>query len=124
VLERGPDEEIMMKIDGTVFGAITIDGKAYGHDVVVRLSGEVVKRKKKLSKKLYGTSHVLSEDEAKFLFEKGCDQVVIGSGQFGNVHLSPEAEAYFERKGCEVLLKPKRSGCSTDRAQGGSGSFT
>ena len=68
-----------MKIDGTVFGAITIDGKTYEHDVVVRLSGEVVKRKKKLSKKLYGTSHVLSEDEAKFLFEKGCDQVVIGS---------------------------------------------
>src|SRR5712675_887723 len=56
--------------------------------------------------KLYGTSHVLSKDEAKFLFEKGCDQVVIGSGQMGNVHLSPEAEAYFERKGCEVVLKP------------------
>jgi hypothetical protein len=95
-----------MKIDSTTFGAITIDGKIYQHDVVVRLSGEVVKRKKKLSKKLYGTSHVLSKDEAKFLFEKGCDQVVIGSGQMGNVHLSPEAEAYFERKGCEVVLKP------------------
>ncbi len=95
-----------MKIDSTIFGAITIDGKTYQHDVVVRLSGEVVKRKKKLSKKLYGTSHVLSKDEAKFLFEKGCDQVVIGSGQMGNVHLSPEAEAYFERKGCEVVLKP------------------
>ena len=74
--------------------------------MVVRPSGEVVKRKKKLSKRLYGTSHVLSEDEAKFLFEKGCDQVVIGSGQMGNVQLSPEAEAYFERKGCEVLSKP------------------
>ena len=95
-----------MKIDSTTFGTITIDGKTYEHDVVVRLSGEVVKRKKKLSKKLYGTSHVLSEGEARFLFERGCDQVVIGSGQFGNVHLSPEAEAYFERKGCEVLLKP------------------
>jgi hypothetical protein len=80
--------------------------KTYEHDVVARLSGEVVKRKKQLSKKLYGTSHVLSEDEAKFLFEKGCDQVVIGSGQMGNVHLPPEAEAYFERKGCEILLKP------------------
>jgi len=88
-----------MTIESTIFGAITIDGKTYEHDVVVRLSGEVVKRKKKLSKKLYGTSHVLSKDEAKFLFEKGCDQVVIGSGQMGNVHLSPEAEAYFERKG-------------------------
>ena len=95
-----------MKIDSTIFGAISIDGKTYEHDVVVRLSGEVVKRKKKLSKMLYGTSHVLSEGEAKFLFEKGCDQVVIGSGQMGNVHLSPEAEAYFKRKGCEVLLEP------------------
>ena len=93
-----------MKIDSTIFGAITIDGKIYQHDVVVRLSGEVVKRKKKLSKKLYGTSHVLSKDEAKFLFEKACDQVVIGSGQMDD--LSPEAEAYFERKGCEVVLKP------------------
>jgi hypothetical protein len=95
-----------MKIDSTIFGAITVDGKTYEHDVVVRLSGEVVKRKKKLSKMLYGTSHVLSKDEAKFLFEKGCDQIVIGSGQMGNVHLSREAEAYFERKGCEVVLKP------------------
>jgi len=95
-----------MTIEGTVFGSITIDGKMYEHDVVVRLSGEVVKRKKKLSKRLYGTSHVLSEDEAKFLFEKGCSQVVIGSGQMDNVRLSPQAEAYFDQKGCEVLLEP------------------
>jgi hypothetical protein len=106
LLSAGAGEEVAMKIDSTTFGTITIDGRINEHDVVVRLSGEVVKRKKKLSKKLYGTSHVLSEDEARFLFEKGCDQVVIGSGQMGNVHLSPEAEAYFERKGCEVLLKP------------------
>ncbi len=107
VLERESDEkEVAMRIESTTFGAITIDGKTYEHDVVIRLSGEVVKRKKKLSKKLYGTSHVLSKVEAEFLFEKGCDQVVIGSGQMGNVHLSPEAEAYFERKGCEILLKP------------------
>src|SRR5215471_8693173 len=106
MLERRSDEEITMKINGIVFSAITIDGKTYEHDVVVRLSGEVVKRKKKLSKRLFGSSHMLSEDEGKFLFEKGCDQVVIGSGQMGNVHLSPEAEAYFEGKGCEVVLKP------------------
>jgi len=93
-----------MRIESTTFGTITIDGKTYEHDVLVRLSGEVVKRKKKLSKKLYGTSHVLSEDEAKFLFEKGCDQVVIGSRQMGNVQLSPEAEAYFERKGCDHVV--------------------
>jgi hypothetical protein len=104
--ERESDREVAMKIESTTFGAITIDGTTYEHDVVIRLSGEVIKRKKKLSKKLYGTSHVLSKDEAKFLFERGCDQVVIGSGQMGNVHLSPEAEAYLARKGCKVLLKP------------------
>jgi hypothetical protein len=71
-----------------------------------RLSGEVIKRKKKLSKKYYGTSHVLSKDEAKFVFEKGCEQLIIGSGQMGNVHLSPEADAYFAKKRCKVLLQP------------------
>ena len=44
-------EDQAMEIESTTFGAITIDGKNYEHDVVIRLSGEVVKRKKKLSKK-------------------------------------------------------------------------
>ena len=74
--------------------------------MLVRLSGEVVKRKKKLSEKYYGTSHVLSKEEAKFVFERGCNQLIVGSGQIGNVRLSPEAEAYFESKDCKVLLQP------------------
>ena len=82
------------------------DGKTYEHDVIIRLSGEVVKRKKKLSKKHYGTSHVVSKEEAKFVFEQGCEQIILGSGQEGNVQLSPEAEAYFAKKGCKVLLQP------------------
>jgi hypothetical protein len=93
-----------MQIEGTTFGTITINGKTYEHDVLIRLSGEVVKRKKKLSKKYYGTSHVLSKDEAKFVFERGCEQLILGSGQMGNVHLSPEAEAYFAKKGCKVTI--------------------
>ena len=91
-----------MEIENTAFGTITMDGKTYKHDVVVRLPGEVVKRKKKLSKKYYGTSHILSKDEAKFVFEKGCEQLIVGSGQIGNVRLSPEAEAYFAKKNCKV----------------------
>ena len=30
-----------MKIDGVTFGSITIDGKTYDHDVIVRLSEKV-----------------------------------------------------------------------------------
>jgi len=95
-----------MRIDGTAFGEITIDGKTYDHDVVVRLSGEVVKRRKKLSKKIYGTSHTISKAEAKFVFEKGCDTLILGAGQQGCAHLSPEAIEYFAGKGCSVVVAP------------------
>ena len=95
-----------MRIEGTSFGSITIDGKTYDHDVLIRLDGAIAKRKKKLSKKLYGTSHVVSEDEAKFVFEKGSELLVLGSGQEGNVRLSPEAETYLTKKGCKVVIQP------------------
>jgi excisionase family DNA binding protein len=35
-------------IEGTEFGSITISGERYEHDVVIRLSGKVKKRKKKI----------------------------------------------------------------------------
>ena len=95
-----------MKIEGTTFGFITIEGVTYDHDVLVRLSGEVRKRKKKLSKKQYGTSHIISREEAKFVYEKGCNELIIGTGQFDNVRLSPEAEDYFQKKGCRIVAEP------------------
>src|SRR6202049_4786732 len=108
--ESGPRAEIMRRSghgDRTHYIRHHHDcGKTYEHDVIIRLSGEVARRKKKLSKKYYDTSHVLSKDEAKFVFENGCEQLILGSGQMGNVHLSPEAEAYFAKKGCAVLLQP------------------
>jgi len=84
-----------MDIEGTKFGSITIDRKIYEHDVVIRLSGEVIKRKKKLSKKYYGTSHVLSKDEAKFVFEKGCEQFIIGSAISKVIHQNVELVARY-----------------------------
>jgi hypothetical protein len=46
------------------------------------------------------------------VFESGCEQLILGAGQMGNVHLSPESEAYFAKKGCKVLLQstPKAIG--------------
>lgn len=101
-----------MKIDATEFGSITIEGKRYSHDVVCRLSGHIEKRKKKLSKKRYGTSHVVSLDEAKFVYEKGCDVLVIGTGQHDNVCLAPDAAAFLDRKRCEVISLPTPSAVS------------
>ena len=93
-------------IDRTEFGSITISGELYEHDIVVRLSGKVKKRKKKLSKAKYGTSHTVSLEEAEHIFEAGAKQLILGSGQDGNVELSEEAEEYFRKKGCSVELLP------------------
>ena len=94
------------KIDKTKFGAITIDGKLFDHDVIIRLDGQVKKRKKKLSKVIYGISHTVSKDEAKHIYEKGAEQIIIGNGQNGLLMLSDEAVDYFKRKNCQIKLMP------------------
>lgn len=93
-------------IDGTEFGSITISGELYEHDVVIRLSSNVKKRKKKLSKAKYGTSHKVSLEEAEHIFETGAKRLIVGTGQSGNVVLSDEAAEYFRQNGCSVQLLP------------------
>lgn len=94
------------KIDSTRFGSITIEGVTFEHDVVIRLDGEPEKRNKKLSKAIYGTSHVISLDEARDLYEENAERLIIGTGQNGMVSLSDEAAAYFKMKKCPVQLLP------------------
>jgi len=96
------------RIDRTAFGSITVEGTVFEHDVIIRPDGQVKKRKKKLSKAVYGTSHKISLQEAKYVCEQGpdADSLIVGSGQYGNVELSPEAAAYVERRKCRVVLLP------------------
>jgi hypothetical protein len=93
-------------IDSARFGSITIDGTVFKHDVIIRLTGEVKKRKKKLSKALYGTSHIISLAEAEHIYQKGAKRLVVGAGQFGRVKLSDEAAGYLHQLGCRVDLLP------------------
>ena len=94
------------RIDDTRFGAITIEGDEFARDVIIRLSGQVEKRKKKLSKAIYGTSHTISLDEARHVYEKGAEQLIIGTGQYGLVALSDEAAGYLAEQDCRVELLP------------------
>jgi len=95
-----------MKIESTDFGRITINGKTYSHDVIIHLSGKIAKRKKKLSTKEFGTSHLISKNEIKAIYEKGATQLVVGTGQYGHLKLSPEAADYLQRRGCHLFAEP------------------
>jgi hypothetical protein len=98
-------EEMKPKLEGTGFGWIDVDGERISHDILIRLDGEVIKRKKKLSKEIYGTSHTISQTEAEYIYQEGAELLLIGGGQFGRVKLSPEAAAYFGSKGLEVQIQ-------------------
>jgi hypothetical protein len=93
-------------IHHTSFGSITVEGQQYDYDIVISLEGEVRKRKKKLSKALYGTSHKISADEIQDLYQKGSQGLIIGSGQYGVAVLSQEAERYLENNHCPTIIKP------------------
>ena len=94
------------KIEATTFGSITIEGQTFDHDVLINLNGKVKKRKKKLSKAVYGTSHTLSLDEAQYIFEHGTETLIIGTGQYGMLKLSNQADEYFAKENCLVTLLP------------------
>ena len=98
LLRRGRVETMKPTIDGTQFGSITVEGEILDHDIVIRLDGEVKKRKKKLSSELYGTSHTISLAEAEHIYDKGAERLIIGAGQYGYVKLSDEAAEYLARK--------------------------
>ena len=92
------------RIEATSFGSITIGGENIGNDVIIRLDGSVKKRKKKLSKRVYGTSHTISLDEAKHVHEDGAELLIIGTGQYDLVRLSDEARSYLAKHKCQTKL--------------------
>lgn len=88
----------------TSFGSITVGDHRYDHDILIRSNGHIEKRKKKLSKEVYGTSHTLSLDEAEFIYEDGVQKIIIGCGQYGALSLSGEAKDLFRRKQVSLIL--------------------
>jgi len=92
------------KIEATSFGSITIGGREIENDVILGLDGSVKKRKKKLSKKVYGTSHTISLDEAKHVYEEGAELLIVGTGQYDLVRLSEEAQVYLKKHNCRTKL--------------------
>ncbi|MPM83627.1 hypothetical protein SDC9_130696 [bioreactor metagenome] len=94
------------KINSTSFGSVTVKGKPFKYDILIRLEGKVEKRRKKLSRRLYGTSHKISLDEAEYIYEKGARKVIMGTGQIGFVKLSKKAKKFFKEKDVKTKLLP------------------
>ncbi|MFO8129069.1 MAG: MTH938/NDUFAF3 family protein [Bacteroidales bacterium] len=95
-------------IDGISFGAITIAGREYAHDVIILPDGTVEKRNKKLSRMIFGDSHKVSEKEAAHIHREGAELIIIGNGHYGELELSGEAKKYFSEMRCDVEVLNSR----------------
>jgi hypothetical protein len=93
-------------INESGFGYITVEGSKMDYDIIILLSGAIKKRKKKLSKAVYGTSHIISLEEAKYVYQKGAERLIIGSGHHGMVNLSDDAIDYLKKKKCKIEMYP------------------
>jgi hypothetical protein len=88
------------------FGWIEIDKVRYDHDVIIHRDGSVTKRSKKRSKELKSTyGHTpLSDHELDVLGKEKPEIVYIGTGQYGDLPITPEAETVLSR--FETVIRP------------------
>ena len=106
-------------INDCSFGYVNVGDSTIDHDIIIRLSGEIKKRKKKLSKAIYGTSHIISIDEVKHIYQKGAELLIIGSGHQGMVKLSNGAAEYLEKRNCRIKkYKTPKAIIKWNRAKG------
>ena len=88
------------------FGWIEIDQVRYDHDVIIHRDGSITKRSKKKSKELKNTyGHTpLSDQELEGLKKEKPEIVYIGTGQYGDLPITPEAERELRR--FETVIRP------------------
>jgi hypothetical protein len=88
------------------FGWIEIDQVRYDNDVIIHCDGSVTKRSKKKSKELKRTyGHTpLSDQELEVLKKEKPEIVYIGTGQYGDLPITPEAERELSR--FETVIRP------------------
>jgi hypothetical protein len=88
------------------FGWIEVDNIRYDHDVIIHKNGTITKRSKKKSKELknvYGHTP-LSDHELEFLDREKPGIVYIGTGQYGDLPITPEAHTVLGR--FETVIRP------------------
>ena len=93
-----------MHFEELTFGSIKIDGVEYDHDIVVEC-GKIRKRKKGPSKPFrsqFGHTPLTTNEEIPW----GCQRLVIGTGIYGRLPVTPDVQQEAKRRTVELLMIP------------------
>jgi len=86
----------MVKIDSTIFGEITIDGKVYYSDMTVWWDGKMEYRDK---------NHIIDTGEFLSIAKSKPEIIVIGTGQEGILKLGPGVSDLAEERNIEIYAE-------------------
>ncbi|MEO0077071.1 MAG: MTH938/NDUFAF3 family protein [candidate division WOR-3 bacterium] len=99
-----------MKIDGTGFGWIKIDGIKYDTDVIIFVNGEIENRYRNFQ----GDNHLVSQWEVeKIITHKTVanehiekpEVLIVGTGQAGIVRVTDEAKSFLAKQGIKLIAE-------------------
>ncbi len=94
------------RLDAAGFGRIEVNGELVEKDFYVFADGTVKKRDKKLSRKQFGTSHMLGPDEVRRVLEPRPRRVFVGTGYNDGLSVTEEARHLLEEEGIELTALP------------------
>jgi hypothetical protein len=98
-----------MKAHLVAFGSIEIDGRRHEHDVVID-RGKVRRRIKKPSKPhraRYGHTPLSADEDIPW----SGSQLIIGTGAYGSLPITPELRKQADRRGVELVATPTENAC-------------
>ncbi|MEO0084054.1 MAG: MTH938/NDUFAF3 family protein [candidate division WOR-3 bacterium] len=99
-----------MKIDGTGFGWIKINGIKYDTDVIIFANGEIENRYRNFR----GDNHLVSQWEVeKIITHKTVanehiekpEILIVGTGQAGIVRVTDEAKSFLAKQGIKLIAE-------------------
>jgi len=93
------------QIEWIGLGEIQINGHRYTQDVVVRGDGSIKKRRRKLSRQVYGDAHMVSVEEVKQICRSSPHVLVVGTGTEGRLSLGHDACLWLDRQGIRFVQK-------------------
>ncbi len=94
-------QEKLIRVESTSFGKVIIDGRTYG-DVLIA-NNEVIPRNRGFLRKVFGTSHKISEEGIKKLFEGDVEVIVIGTGQSGALSVDSQIREKINSADVELV---------------------
>jgi hypothetical protein len=100
VLQEVSDMQVRLR----GFGSIEVDGREYGHDIVID-GGHVRKRKKGPSKpyrNAFGHTPVSAAEDLPW----GGSRLIVGTGFYGSLPIMPEVTEEAERRGAKLTAVP------------------